>query len=89
MATERSVAAVAGRARRDGERPAQAAGAALDDSKGVLMGHHKDNDELRDDRRGQEERRQELRDDVFEDADGAVEDLGSQDERRKEGRRPL
>lgn len=50
------------------------------------MGHHKSNDELRDDRRGQEEHRQETRDEVFDDADGAVDDLGSQDERRKEGR---
>jgi len=49
------------------------------------MGHHKGNDELREDRRGQEQHRQEIRDEVFEEGDGAVDDLGSQDERRKEG----
>lgn len=49
------------------------------------MGHHKDNDELREDRVDQEEHRQEVRDDVFADTDGDVDDLGSQDERRKEG----
>ncbi|GAA4389729.1 hypothetical protein [Tsukamurella soli] len=50
------------------------------------MGHHKGNDELREDRSEQEEHRQEVRDEVFDEADGAAADLGSQDERRKEGR---
>ena len=49
------------------------------------MGHHKDNDELREDRQEQESHRQDLRDEVFDEADGAVDDLGSQDERRAEG----
>lgn len=50
------------------------------------MGHHKsENDELRDDREGQEERRQEVRDEVFEATDGGADGLGSQDERRKAG----
>lgn len=49
------------------------------------MGHHKGNDELRDERSGQEEHRQELRDEVSEESAGLdVADLGSQDERRKE-----
>ncbi len=50
------------------------------------MGHHKSNDELRDERFGQDEHRQELRDEVSEETDGDdVPDFGSQDERRKEG----
>jgi hypothetical protein len=49
------------------------------------MGHHKGNDELREDRLDQEEHRQDIRDEVFEETDGDVDDLGSQDERRKEG----
>lgn len=50
------------------------------------MSHDKDkNDELRDDRLKQEEHRQNLRDDVSPEADGDEDNLGSQDERRKEG----
>lgn len=49
------------------------------------MGHHKDNDELREVRVDQEKHRQEVRDEVFQDADGAADDFGSQDERRKDG----
>ena len=48
------------------------------------MGHDK-NDELREDRTAQEEQRQHLRDEVFE-TTGEADDIGSQDERRKEGR---
>lgn len=52
------------------------------------MGHHKSNKELRDhageQRREHDERRQEIRDEVFEDTDGGVDDLGSQDRRRDE-----
>ncbi|MGO4679550.1 hypothetical protein [Microbacterium sp. 2MCAF23] len=47
------------------------------------MGHDK-NDELRDEREGQEERRQHRRDEAF-DETGGVDDEGSQDERREEG----
>jgi hypothetical protein len=50
------------------------------------MSHETKNDELRDDRLDQEQRRQEIRDEVFEDTAGEGDDLGSQDERRKEGR---
>lgn len=50
------------------------------------MGHHKDNDELRKDRFDQEKRREDLRDEALEGTDGGSDDLGSQDERRKEGR---
>jgi hypothetical protein len=50
------------------------------------MGHHKSNDELREDRTEDQERRQEWRDDA-EDATGSADDLGSQDERRAEGDR--
>lgn len=50
------------------------------------MGHHKDNDELREDRFNQDERRQEVRDEVIDETGGDIDDLGSQDERRKEGR---
>ncbi len=46
---------------------------------------HKDYDELREDRIDQEKHRQDLRDEAFDEADGAADDLGSQDERRKEG----
>lgn len=54
------------------------------------MGHHNnDNDERRDERLEHDERRQEIRDEVFDETDGGVADLGSQDERRKEGERPL
>lgn len=49
------------------------------------MGHHKGNDELREDRNEQEQHRQEIRDEVFEETGGEAADLGSQDERRKEG----
>lgn len=49
------------------------------------MGHHKDNDELRDERNEQEEKRQDERDEAFEETDGGTYDRGSQDERRKEG----
>ncbi|WP_158607517.1 hypothetical protein [Flexivirga caeni] len=49
------------------------------------MGHHKPNSELRDERRAHDERRQELRDDVFAETEGGVDDVGSQDERRHEG----
>ncbi|WP_295012748.1 hypothetical protein [uncultured Microbacterium sp.] len=49
------------------------------------MGHHKDNDELREDAREQKEDRQEIRDTVFDETGGQVDDLGSQDARRKEG----
>jgi len=48
------------------------------------MGHDK-NDELREDRYDQEERRQDVRDEAFDESDGDADDLGSQDERRKEG----
>lgn len=51
---------------------------------GDLMGKDK-NDELRDERNEQEEHRQHLRDRAFEEGDGAIDDAGSQDERRKEG----
>lgn len=47
------------------------------------MGKDK-NDELREDRSEQEEHRQEVRDEVF-DETGDADDLGSQDERRKDG----
>ncbi len=49
------------------------------------MGHHKDNDELRENRVDQEQHRQEIRDEVFEETGGAADDLGLQDERRKDG----
>ncbi|QQB15165.1 hypothetical protein [Brevibacterium casei] len=49
------------------------------------MGHHKNNDELREERFDQEQHRQDLRDEVFAETDGDVDDSGSQDERRKEG----
>ncbi|SIG54357.1 Uncharacterised protein [Mycobacteroides abscessus subsp. abscessus] len=52
------------------------------------MGHHKDNDELREDRFEQDKARQEMRDEVFADTDGDVDDQGSQDERRKDGLDP-
>jgi hypothetical protein len=44
------------------------------------------NDELRDDHLAQDEHRQDLRDEVFEETDGGVDDIGPQDQRRKEGR---
>ncbi|QIZ99491.1 hypothetical protein [Leifsonia sp. PS1209] len=44
------------------------------------------NDELREEHQEQEEHRQELRDDVLDESGGGVDDFGSQDERRKEGR---
>ena len=59
-----------------------------DDEKGRFMGHDK-NDELREAREGQEAHRQEVRDDVFDETDGGADDLGSQDERRKDGERRL
>lgn len=46
------------------------------------MGHHKDNDDLREDRFAQEERREERRDD-------GAEDRESQDKRRHEGDRSV
>ena len=49
------------------------------------MGDHSKNDELREDRYDQEERRQDVRDEVFDENDGEADNLGSQDERRKEG----
>ena len=49
------------------------------------MGHHKGNDELREDENAQEDARQEVRDTVFGETGGDVDDLGSQDERRHEG----
>ncbi|RAE44290.1 hypothetical protein DN540_39115 [Burkholderia multivorans] len=52
------------------------------------MGHHKDNAELREDRFEQDKARQEMRDEVFADTDGDVDDQGSQDERRKDGLDP-
>lgn len=52
------------------------------------MGHH-DNDKVRDERAEQDERRQELRDEVFDKTGGEVDNLGSQDKRRKAGERPL
>jgi len=48
------------------------------------MSHDK-NDELREDRRDQEAKRQQRRDNAFSEGEGAVDDEGSQDERRKEG----
>ncbi len=45
---------------------------------------HEKNDELRSDHEEQERHRQELRDEAPE---GERDDLGSQDERRKDGRR--
>lgn len=50
------------------------------------MAHHDKNDELREDRFDQETRRQDVRDEVFDETDGGADDLGSQDERRQEGR---
>lgn len=43
------------------------------------------NDDLREEHDEQNERRQQLRDEVFEETEGGVDDFGSQDERRKEG----
>ena len=51
-----------------------------------FISQHTKNDDLREDRNDQEERRQDIRDDVFTDTDGGTDDLGSQDARRKEGR---
>ena len=48
------------------------------------MSHDK-NDELREDRRDQEAKRQQRRDNAFSEGEGAVDDEGSQDERRKGG----
>lgn len=51
------------------------------------MGHHSKNDELREDRFDQEARRQDVRDEVIDESNGREnDDLGSQDERRKEGK---
>lgn len=47
------------------------------------MGHRKDNNELRTER-AEQEKRQEVRDEAFEQSEG-TDNLGSQDERRKEG----
>lgn len=49
------------------------------------MGHHTENDKLREDRIDQEKRRQEIRDGADE-TNGGTDDVGSQDKRRKEGR---
>ncbi len=49
------------------------------------MGHHKGNEERREETLEHDERRQEIRDEVFEETGGDVDNLGSQDERRKEG----
>lgn len=49
------------------------------------MGHKDKNNELRKDRIAQEQDREELREDAFEGEGGAVQDAGSQDERREEG----
>lgn len=50
------------------------------------MGHHKENNnERRDDRLEQEERRQEVRDETFGESEGGADNLGSQDDRRKDG----
>lgn len=55
----------------------------------MTMGQHKDsNDARRADRLEQEEHRQDVRDEAFDETGGGVDDLGSQDERRKEGRGP-
>lgn len=52
---------------------------------GTMMSHDKSkNDELRDENREQEERRQHLRDETFE-VTGEADDIGSQDARRREG----
>ncbi|NMO03837.1 hypothetical protein HH308_21720 [Gordonia sp. TBRC 11910] len=45
------------------------------------MGHHKENDELREDRNEQAEEREERRD------EGGADNIGSQDRRRQEGQR--
>lgn len=50
------------------------------------MGHHTENDKLREDRIDQEKRRQEIRDSVTDETNGGTDDVGSQDKRRKEGR---
>ncbi|WP_164863458.1 hypothetical protein [Agromyces sp. LHK192] len=44
------------------------------------------NDELREEHESQDEHRQALRDEVFDESDGGAADFGSQDERRHEGR---
>lgn len=49
------------------------------------MGHHKDNEERRSERQDHDEHRQEIRDEVFEETGGGVDDLGSPDERRHQG----
>ena len=49
------------------------------------MSHHKSNEDRREEREGHDERRQEIRDEVFAETDGGVDDQGSQDERRKQG----
>ena len=46
------------------------------------MSHHKPNGESREEH---DEHRQEVRDAVFEETGGDVDDLGSQDKRREEG----
>lgn len=43
------------------------------------------NDELREEHLKQDRHRQSVRDEAFEEGDGAADDLGSQDERRKDG----
>ena len=49
------------------------------------MGHHKPNTESREHREEDDQHRQEIRDDVFAETGGEVDDLGSQDKRREEG----
>lgn len=49
------------------------------------MGRKDHNDELREERLEQAEQRQEQRDGAFEETGGTTADLGSQDQRRKEG----
>lgn len=49
------------------------------------MGHHKPNAESREPREEHDEHRQQIRDDVFAETGGDVDDLGSQDRRREEG----
>ncbi|MBO1756503.1 hypothetical protein [Allobranchiibius sp. CTAmp26] len=50
------------------------------------MGHHKPNEEIRNHRQEHDERRQETRNEAFDATNGGVDDLGSQDKRRKEGK---
>lgn len=49
------------------------------------MSHHKPNSESREQHETLDQHRQEVRDDVFAETGGDVDDLGSQDKRREEG----